>query len=1130
MLCLTLLPISGLAQRPTGAIAGVVADTSGAVIPSARLTIADPAHGFTLQLATSSTGAYAASALLPGNYEVRVQAPGFRTAVVQVTVEVGRTTSLDVRLPIGAREETVQVTSNAVQVNPSQTGLEGVITQASIRDLPLNGRNFLDLGQLEPGVQLNPANILSSYKGPYSKLSLGGQSGLTTRVTVDGLDISDEHAGTVAQNISQDSIQEFQISRSTFDPSTGLTGSGAVNIATRSGTNDLHGSGFVFWRDSRVAARIGPTAAPFDREQFGFHVGGPVVRNRLFWFASYERNNQDSVVATNVPVFQQFNGIWPSPFDERMANARLDWNARPNLRVFARFTHNWNDGVMPGTVGGTKLSPVDNFNQANQTAVGLDAVQGRFTHSFRFGYLNYDNVSDNGQNRVPGLPRTLDPSSRPLTINFGAGAGGAQVGPDLNTPGRRYHDTHEFRYDGGSGFGRHALRWGVDVNIIRMNWFESVWSNPEIDLLVDDTSRTTCGSNVLCYPVSGARVGNGLGFWTELPCHGLPHGCIPNDRFHWYVADGWRITPRLNLNYGLRWVYEPGPDNPDLNKPALQDALLPAAGKNRRDQNNFAPQLGVAWSPTSSGKWVLRAAAGVFYDTNLLKHVIFERNNALPLGITSENVVLTNNVLRNPVSGTVIFDMSPWINRPLGTSGLIDAVLAASAAFGAAYQVAFANFPSGLSRCEALRGGCATFGSNYRTPYSFQFNAGIQHELRPGLVLSADFVRNRGLHQLQRRDRNRVGAADTFNIVNAQAAMNAEQFRWHCPAGPAGVDCAITAGATIDSYANRGLGIRQNATPTALNNSAFPGLDPSLNRMQLWNMGGITTYNALQVNLRGRLPNLGQAARDWTVVGSYSLGRLEAAGTFEDPALINFSDSFSNDGPMAYRGPAALDRTHMLSVGSLFTVLGGIRLNSVWRAFSALPQSVFVQTGSAAASEIFKTDFNGDGFAGDPLPGTSRGSYGRDIGCGAAAINRVIDAYNATQAGNLTPAGQALVNAGLFARAQLVRLGAKSPSVTQAPTEQVCLDSFITTDLRIARPFKLKGERITVEPALEWFNLFNIANFDGADNKLNGVLSGEVGSLNGTTAANRPNRAGFTGGSFALGTPRSWQLAIRVSF
>lgn len=145
-------------------------------------------------------------------------------------------------------------------------------------------------------------------------------------------------------------------------------------------------------------------------------------------------------------------------------------------------------------------------------------------------------------------------------------------------------------------------------------------------------------------------------------------------------------------------------------------------------------------------------------------------------------------------------------------------------------------------------------------------------------------------------------------------------------------------------------------------------------------------------------------------------------------------------------------------------------------------------------------------------------------------MNCAIDSYNATQAGQLTPAGKAFVNAGLFTEAQLKAPGAVSPQAVRAPEAQANLDSFITTDVRITRPFKLRGERIKIEPALEIFNLFNVASYDLPGNKLSGTLNGVTGSINGTTATDRPNRADFGSGSFALGIPRAWQLALRVSF
>ncbi len=1097
------------------------------MVPGAGVTITNKAQQSKLRLTTSSAGIYNAPGLLPGLYEVRVEAKGFKKDFIELTVEVGRVTSADIRLQVGDVTETVRVEENGMRVNRTQTALEGIVTQNLIRELPLNGRNFLDLGQLEPGAQVNQ----SVFKAAYTMLGVAGQSGVTARVTVDGLDISDEHFGTVAQNISQDSIQEYQVSRSTPDISTGLPGSGAVNIVTKSGSNDVRGNAFFFWRDDAFAARIGQESAPFDREQAGFSLGGPFVRDRLFWFASYERNNQDAAVVTHIPGFPQFASTWPVPFDERMAMGRLDWNLTRSVRTFFRFTHDWNDGISSRSIGGQKLTPVSNSSNTNQTAVGFDAAVGRFTHAVRFGYMNYQNYANDARQEIPGLPQTLDPAGRPLTVVFGPSV----VGPSTNLPSRRLHDTHEVRYDGGFSPGRHALRWGGLVNIIRANWFDTLWSlAPEIDVIFSAATQSGCGSDVLCYPVSGANIGNGLGFFTEVPSHGLPHGGIKNTRFHWYVADSWRVNRRLTFNFGVRWVYEPGPDNPDIKKPALLDEFLPGLARpNGRDKNNFAPQAGLAWDPTGSGKWVVRAGAGIFYDTNLLKHVIFERRELLPPGITAQQMNPFNLPVRDPITSAVLLDITGFFSRcpnrqcPLGTPGLIDAVFTAQETFQAAYQLAAANFPSGPTACETNRR-CPHFGPDYATPYSFQFNVGIQRELRPGLVLSVDYVRNRSLHSLTRIDQNRLGAADTLNVSTALAAMNAVQTRRGCPLGPAGVDCAISKGVKIETYTAQGLGFGQGATPTAPNTFAFSGINPAFNRMLLPSMSGQSTYNAMHVNLRGRLPDLRRFVRDWNVVASYSLSRLE--GTAEDQAILNFNDAVNNDNPLSFRGPTTLDRTHILSVGSLFTMPGGIHLNSIWRAFSALPQTALVSPVRGGASEIFFTDFNGDGFGGDPLPGTNRGGYGRGLGCGATALNRVIDAYNSTQAGNLTPAGKALVNAGLFTTTQLQLLAAVSPRVPRAPDGQVCLDSFITTDIRIARPFKFKGERITVEPAFEWFNLFNVANYDLPDNKLSGVLTGTPGSLNGTTGANRPNRAGFRGGSFALGTPRSLQIVLRVSF
>lgn len=1150
---IALLPAYLHAQRPTGSIAGEVTDASGAVVPGARVTIVHKANQFTTRETTSGAGTYNASGLLPGVYEMRVEAPGFKTTVIELKVEVGRVTTADVQLQVGPVTERVTVEAQAVRVNPTQTALEGIITEELIRELPLNGRNFLELGQLEPGVQINNGGTLVGVSGYNTAIGIAGQSGLQTAVTLDGLNLSDDHFGAVLANVSQEAIQEFQVSRSAQDVSTGLTGNGAVNIVTKSGGNQFHATGLFYWRDDKLAARIADERIPFDRDHYGFSAGGPFRRDRLFWFASYERINQNIGVATVTPAFPQFTGAWQVPYDERMALGRVDWNLGTGLRAFARFLHNNRRGIEVGrSFGETSIVPVSTHDFTNQTAVGFDIARGRFTHSFRFGYLNSNLRNESGNALIEGLPKTLDPTGRPVTVNIGTAL---SLGTNGNTPSYRFIDNYETRYDGGFSFGRHSVRWGALTNVIRSNWYDTLRAVPEITLEFNAGLQQQCGTDPLCYPIRDGSVGNGLGWLSGVSTLGFPYGGFKNNRIHAYVAEGWRATPRLQINFGLRWVYEPGPNTPDMVKPAILDVFQPGMSRPvSQDTNNLAPQFGLVWDPTGGGKWVIRANAGLYYDNFLLRNNWWVRNNMVRAPIayvssqlsrlidpnTNKNIfVLDGSDLSAAITPGVNWLSGPQCNDPrlppgncaLGAPGLLDAVLEAAAAYRAAYQLRADQGTSQDSNCERNRQ-CQIMDPNYRTPYTLQFSVGVQRELRPGLVLSIDYVRHRGLRFPMRTDMNRLGAADTLDVNKASAAIIATNQSLGCgaSASAAAINCAIGKGATILSYTSKGLGTGsggRQARAGVLSTAAFDGLSPKFNRVIVYSSSGQSTYNALQVHLRGRLPDAGRGLRNWSLVTSYSLSRL--VGTVLEQGLVWIQP---DDIKFMY-GPTSLDRTHVFSLATGFTTFGRLRLNSFWRASSALPQSVFLQpvrTGNAASAEIFHTDLNGDGSTGDPLPGTNRGSYGRDIGCGGKALNRVIDAYNSAQAGQLTPAGQALVGAGVFTSAQLKSLGAVSPTVGRAPDGQVCLDSLVTTDIRISRPFTLHHERITIEPAFEVFNVFNVANFDLPASRLSGVLTGLPGSLNGTTRENRTNRAGVTGGTMSLGAPRSWQIVVRVTF
>src|SRR3984893_62701 len=232
-----------------GSVQGTVTDRAGAVVVGAKVTITNKANGQGSTTSTTSSGTYNSGGLIPGDYVVRVEAKGFKTSEVPVVVQVTVTASGNVKVEGGKGAEVVEVQATTNAVNTEQATVQGVLTADQIDRLPVDGRNFMDLAQLEPGVQIQDGQTFDPTEAGYSSISINGAYGRTPRIEVDGLDISDENVGTTTQNISLSSIQEFNISRSNLDLSTELTSAGAVNVATRSGTNAIHGMAFYNFRD-----------------------------------------------------------------------------------------------------------------------------------------------------------------------------------------------------------------------------------------------------------------------------------------------------------------------------------------------------------------------------------------------------------------------------------------------------------------------------------------------------------------------------------------------------------------------------------------------------------------------------------------------------------------------------------------------------------------------------------------------------------------------------------------------------------------------------------------------------------------------------------------------------------------
>src|SRR5208337_3795390 len=294
-----LLPsiLQGQATISTGNVNGTVVDPGGAAVLGAKVTITHIDTGVTTNVTTNSSGLYNSGSIAPGKYSVKVDARGFGISEEQVNVKIANNTEVNFNLKVGQESTTVRVEASAVAVNTETTSVEGVLTASQIDNLPVNGRNFLDLAQLEPGVQIQDGTNFDPTKIGYQSVSIGGRFGRTARIQVDGVDISDETVGTTTGNISSSAIQEFQITQSTMDLSNGLSSSGVVNVSTKSGTNTIHGSAYEYYRSSDVDASLPkPAGQPdpnYHRNQYGGTLGGAFIKDKLFYFAEGDATYQD---------------------------------------------------------------------------------------------------------------------------------------------------------------------------------------------------------------------------------------------------------------------------------------------------------------------------------------------------------------------------------------------------------------------------------------------------------------------------------------------------------------------------------------------------------------------------------------------------------------------------------------------------------------------------------------------------------------------------------------------------------------------------------------------------------------------------------------------------------------------
>lgn len=1177
----------GQATVSTGSIQGTVTDPSGAAVPGVKVSITNSSTGLHIERSTTSQGAYTSGGVPSGNYQIRVEAPNFKATVVSVTVQVGSASTGNVKMEIGSASQTVEVTSEGARINTEQATVQGVLDAAQIENLPVNGRNFLDLAQLEPGVQIQDGGNFDPTKNGFSSVSFGGRAGRTARIEVDGIDISDETVGTTTQNVSAGAISEFQISQSTLDLSTELTSSGAVNVVSKSGGNSVHGEGFYNFRDKNAGLANFPGGKDtyFQRNQFGGNLGGKIVKDKLFWFLNAERVKQATLVP--IVVSEPFGNIPPgysSPFKDTTMLGKLDYNGPRGIKLFYRFNYNWNSDV---AAFGSTFQPFANRDNTPSHGIGMDWATGKFTHSVRYGYQKFQNhIAD----AVLG-GGVFDPAGTvPVAVRIGPATSQYRFGPSRLAPQETFQSNNQIKYDGSYLAGTHLIRFGVDFNHILGGGGASFYNAPELrasSFGADAQAAAATGpfpggsENPLNYQVSQIILGNGQGFGTERPAFGFPAGGQYDNRLGLYVGDVWKIRPTLTVTYGVRYSHDTGRSDSDL-APITCDQITASTvsaattalgappctgnqrlldqfggnfgGKINQPNGNFGPQIGFAWDLGAKGTTVIRGGGGLYYENAIFNNILFDRPVRLGAGLFNQTPTICPSG-QLPIPGGIatsfpfnggnqsIADLCTGLigNELNEVAALAQFFHTVTAAGGAQANSGFvgANLSSGTAP--------SIIAPDYKTPRSWQMNVGIQHQLGRGTVLSVDGIRNVGLHYLLGVDTNHVGDARFFNKTAAQGAVTSTL----AACGVGSVDAAIAScpglhatggGATMEDFAGNGLGSGTDiggGLPWYLaglsNPYAFGGINSAVGANPMLFPIGRSVYTALQVKLTNQISKpvswIGRLSSQF----SYSLSRFNTMTSDQD--FVN--NALDNANPGKYFGPNSLDRTNQVSFGTFMDLNRGPRISFIGHFFSPLSVTPTLVAGGNLG-EIFTTDLQGDGttlpngenFAGQVLPGANLGSFGRKYK--GNGINNLINAFNSNFANKLTPAGTVLANSGLFSASQLTSLGAVVAPLANAPAKQADMGWLKVFDLKMSYPIRIK-ENTKLIPSVAAYNVFNFVNYDttivAPGFALAGGLDGSAGSINGTPAGSSAHpRAGLGTGVNTIGSPRELEFGLQLVF
>ena len=739
-----LLVVPLFAQNPRGSMRGTVQDASGARVTSARIVVHSIASSIERRATSKANGEFRLDDLQPGAYRVTVTAAGFAPAQAEVAVAVSEVRDVTVTLKPAAGSETVsvQATTSSITTNTLDTSdavRGGVVGSQDLETLPLPARSFANIAYLVPGTE--PVEPSDPTKARITAVSTGGSSGLNNELSVDGAENSDDWIGGFLQNFSPDGVQEFAVRTSNEEADTGWTTAGSVVITTKRGTNEWHGSGALFDRQAVLNARfpienpaqsctngvcVNNPKQPFSRQNYVGTIGGPIAHNKVWVFTSFEGVHEDASIAYSDPSITQFDALAqlasdgliagvpsiavpqnvPIPFRDYLGSTRFDWAQSPKSNWFLRASEDsyttHNALVQQGTLPSTGLLTHNNYwNVAlsntytfSPTWLGNLVIDASLLHLTQTRNSNF------------GFALAFPFSATALTISGFETYGDNQFATPITLfPDLRNQDKYQFRYDLTHVKGTHALKFGVDF--IHEPVLSGAFASTAETLAQYVNDPSFYVQNLAAF---GSFNPNCSNFATDgSTCTQTPAGdgsfSQNVQRLGLYAQDSWRVSRQLTVNYGLRyqttWGLFLGSGRSEAENPAyltlqaLQIPVVPSVPQDYHKQ--IAPRLGIAYSPGQSGKTVIHAGFGLYYDD---------------------------------------LAQNGWATAFQGTNN-------------SNYATGPCSFTAGaLTGAGCLPGGVTgnLVGSPYKTPYANHTTGGVQHAFNDRWLMSADYVHEQGNH------------------------------------------------------------------------------------------------------------------------------------------------------------------------------------------------------------------------------------------------------------------------------------------------------------------------------------------------------------------------------------------------